>query len=182
MHMLRASENVYNKFTMSDKKKIKDEPIEQEAKSEKFKEIIKRFGSLMTPITDYIVATAMDMTLEEFEALLKNENFSKESDEYKAMKKSNFLSYSIENKIAKGIDVYIQDELLKYNELEDLKVIVDITEYQKQLQPFTQNQESIAITNPRNKIIRPDEEDQLTDETIKDLEEIGIVVEETEGE
>lgn len=151
-------------------------------KSKKLSDQMKQFEKEMDaisqvpwPITDFWMATKLKMDMSEFEDFLKQPDNETNSDQYKAMKRSHFYRFSLENKIAKGIDLYIAEEINKYSAIDDLKVIVDITEYQKQLQPFTQNQESISITNPRNKITRP-VEDEISEEELSELEEYGVEI------
>lgn len=155
---------------------------EEIAKYKKWLEtaIEKHLGEV--PIYDYNWAKGLKLTMDEFNELLRLDEMAVISRQYKAMKRAAFYSFSVDAKIAKGIDLYIQEELMKDDVLDDLKVIVDITDYQKQLQPFTQNQESIAIQNKRNKITRPDPDDEITEETLNNLEELGIEVIEPEVE
>lgn len=151
---------------------ITEEQIKQ--KKTMLEEYIKVAGT-HNVIVDAHTAKALDMSSSDFYEFLKLTTNQELASQYRNLKRGNFYAYSIENKIAKGIDLYIQEELMKDVELDDLKIIVDITEYQKQLQPFTINQERISITNPRDVITRP-ENTNITEEEIKELEEHGIEI------
>lgn len=71
--------------------------------------------------------------------------------------KSSFYQYSLKNKIAKGIEMYITHEMPKADLFKDFKVIVDINQYQKQLEPFDMNiekpKEFKHIINSRDEIM-----------------------------
>lgn len=128
------------------------------------KEKIEKIEPVTGPLNKLAIAKYFKMTLKEYaewRADVENEELVEELD-YKILHE--FYKYSFNNKVAKGIDLYMENEIPKTNTGIKLQIINDITEYQSQLQPFDMNNKRVDIENPRDKIIIiPDTTDGLVE-------------------
>lgn len=84
-----------------------------------------------------------------------------------------FYQYSFKNKITKGIDMFLDKEFVAPEKVEELKVIVDTTQYRVNVPAFTMGHEKegfVKIKNERDEIVViPDPKPQNEEPNLEDL-------------